>query len=347
MVTMQASPSGMDGFRRKLEDLQRQIDSIRGAAFIKSSILRGDRIEFQTSDGDTFLVTGIFTTDESGTEHTNNGLAIYDPTGDIIVLAGHDETENRNDVQFGDPSERIDDFLVLSDDIRFGSEVSGLSGAFHADLSDEFDVDAPSIILDTPGGILQLQPDGDAILRSAPSQTLFLGNDVGTVTISADDTNIRSNGNVDIDPDGELRFFIGSHATPANLSISSNNVRIVSSALKYKADVEDIVVDRDVLLSMVGKTYVDKAEKEAGGEPTRYPGFIADEWAEHESLRIFVRFEDGEPEGFHYDRVTVAHHEVLRDHEARIAELEAEKAAMKADIAELKATVATLLKKPK
>lgn len=300
---------GAEGLAARILDLQRQIDSLRGAAGTKSAILRGDRMTWQTLDGTELVQIGSIAFPDGD---TGQGLAVWDADdGTPIAFLYRNLTEGFVRAQFGRDAEMLDGFAVNAVDVDFDASV--------------FNVDAGTVIRLNAGTDVEISaPAGQVDLDGTTLQCDF----TGAANINAgSDVNISAAANIDLDPTSNLRFFIGSHAVPANLSISANVVRVVSSAAKYKADVEDLVVDRDELFAVSGKTYVDASEKERHAAdpelqpPTRYPGFIADEWAEHETLRQFVRFEDGQVEGFHYDRVSAALLEAAKQQQAEIDEL--------------------------
>lgn len=378
MVGMQASPSGIEGFRRRLEAIERQIHEMRGGARI-GEIFRGRTIQFQDPDGSVNLLIGDGATSFYNADGTTNA-----------ALGGGSATFYDENALTGSLGGFTGQYWDVDAEAWVATVVRGLAlyrpgdpypffSVGYAESANRSDITAGY----GSGGALEsidLQAEHFAVRTSAGGARISLNPaGSGNVIVEADDdsTNVylgNSNSGVTISPNAssEFRVFnLGTHATPANLSVSSNVVRVVSSALKYKAEIEPLHVDREELLSVSAISYVDRQAKQnyerqlvegvdepwfgsesereewvAAGSvlpelkpPPRYPGFIADEWAEHETLRQFVRFEDGEVEGFHYDRVTVAHHEVIKDHEARIAKLESENAQMKAELAELKATV--------
>lgn len=314
MVAMAASPAGIEGLAREIQALWRSINEMRGAAFVKSSILRGDQMQFQNEDGDTYVILGQFDDGEV------NGILVRDFDGNVIMYAIRDLVNNVNDVRFGDLDQQLDNFTVEADDIQFGSSARPAS---------EFSVDAGG------GALLWMQPDGDIVMHSKAGETLFLGNGTGTgtVTLYGDpETNIYSKGNVDIDPDGDLRFFIGSTANPANLNQTSNVIRQVSSARKYKANIEDAHVDVADVLKLRPRTWVDKASLER--DPSynvRIPGFIAEELDEHETLRQFVQYnDDGTPESIYYDRLAVGLVAVVQEQQTRLDDFEKRLARLEA-----------------
>lgn len=97
-----------------------------------------------------------------------------------------------------------------------------------------------------------------------------------------------------------------------------------TSARKYKAEIEDLVLDSSTVLQLRPRTWLDKMQLiEDPDSAFRIPGFIAEE-VEEAGLGIFVTYKDGAPDGLSYDRISAAHHIVLQNHDARIALLEEE-----------------------
>lgn len=92
-----------------------------------------------------------------------------------------------------------------------------------------------------------------------------------------------------------------------------------SSSRRYKREIESWAPDPAEVLAMRPVTYLDAEDEES---PV-YPGFIAEEVAEHPSLAPLVRLgSEGEPDGLHYDRFAAAYHTVLCDMDRRLRDLE-------------------------
>lgn len=106
--------------------------------------------------------------------------------------------------------------------------------------------------------------------------------------------------------------------TTANVCINSNGTlgraTRSTSAKKYKTNIRDHAIDPAKVLALRPVIF-DRPE----GARDEF-GLVADESVE--DLPELVGYADGEVETFHYDRLPVAQHYVLKDHEARIAELE-------------------------
>lgn len=116
-----------------------------------------------------------------------------------------------------------------------------------------------------------------------------------------------------------------------DFSGSYPQVKYISSALKYKRDIEDAVVDVEDVLQMQGRTWRDKSAVEEDPDTTqRFVGFIADELMMLPTCRQFVSFDkEGEPQSIYYDRLSVALLEAFKsthaknlDQDERIAECE-------------------------
>lgn len=117
----------------------------------------------------------------------------------------------------------------------------------------------------------------------------------------------------------------------ANTNIGTNgNVFRSTSARKYKTDIQDLDLDPRAVLGLRPRTWVDKLQlsKDPDNAP-RIPGFVAEE-VEEVGLGIFVTYHGDEVEGLSYDRISAAHHLVIKDHDARLALLEAENRELRA-----------------
>jgi len=132
----------------------------------------------------------------------------------------------------------------------------------------------------------------------------------------------------------------GTTTDSANCVISTSGlIRRSTSSLRYKANVEDIDVTPEQVLAMRPVTFQDRGELEA--DPTtqqRYPGFIAEEIADLGLEVLVVRDGQGRPDALRYDRIAAAQQIVIRDHEARIADLEQTIAALAARLDTLEAS---------
>lgn len=335
-----ATKGGPEGFAARILDLQRQIDQLRLSAGVKSAILRGDLMTWQTLAGADVVQIGSLAFPSTG--NTGEGLQVLNHLdGSIIALFYRRDDDGDVRAQFGSDTDLLATFSVNAALTAFdpvGEFRVNAVGDVLFDAGGQFDVDAGNVELNGGGAILQLQADGDAILRGATnSDGLFLGNGVGGVTISSSsETQINSDGNVDIDPTGELRFFIGTTTNPANLNQTSNNVRQVTSGRKYKADIHDADIDPADVLALRPRTWVDKGELERDpAYSQRTVGFIAEELDEHESLRQFVEYDDdGDPNAIYYDRMPAA---LVALAQAQQVELDALKETVAALVARVEA----------
>jgi hypothetical protein len=198
---------------------------------------------------------------------------------------------------------------------------------------------------------IQIQSDGDIWIGALALHTTWMrGGSVDIAVTSDFDVDANS---ISLDPVGDLSFFIGTTTNPANMNMTSNNVRQVSSARKYKSDIQDAIIEPEDVLKLRPRTWIDKGDltryenykaarslaKSNGEEeflglpiapPDRTIGFVAEEVAEHPSLRVFVQYnEDGEPESLYYDRMSAAFVKLAQENSKRIATLEAEKTELK------------------
>ena len=100
-------------------------------------------------------------------------------------------------------------------------------------------------------------------------------------------------------------------------------VGYVSSSRRYKQDIAPAQIDPSEVLSLWGSTWRDNTEVDNDPDTTkRSIGFIAEELDEHPTLRQFVDYDDqGRPDAIQYDRLSVALLAVVKDQDARLADL--------------------------
>jgi hypothetical protein len=116
----------------------------------------------------------------------------------------------------------------------------------------------------------------------------------------------------------------------ANMRIntSSGLIAYTSSSERYKVKIEPQAIPNESVLSLIAKSYVDKAEYEANNNSDvglqRWIGLIAEDIAQLPVLKdLLVEYNDkGEPNSVYYDRIAVALIPLLQDHETRLAKLE-------------------------
>jgi hypothetical protein len=123
---------------------------------------------------------------------------------------------------------------------------------------------------------------------------------------------------------------------PANMWISSTDgqVRRATSSLRYKQDVEPLVLTPQQVLQLRPVTWRDRNEVlEDPATTKRYAGWIAEEVhaIDDGALDIFVAFDqEGLPDALHEPRFSAAQQLVLIDHEARLTDALTRLAALEA-----------------
>lgn len=161
----------------------------------------------------------------------------------------------------------------------------------------------------------------------------------GTLTVGGDTT---TSGRIDhVPPTG------AASSTPTFVSAGGGvyRLRLVTSSLRYKRNVEDLDIEVAQILALRPRTYnriddwdpvTDEALPLTENSP-RYPGFIAEE-AEELGLIPWLTYNDeGLVDGFKYETFVVAQQAVLRAQDKRIAELEEKNAALEARLAAIEA----------
>ncbi|KQP81565.1 hypothetical protein [Aeromicrobium sp. Leaf291] len=215
--------------------------------------------------------------------------------------------------------------------ILFDGSAYSKPAEIFADASDttrsSIQMNSPATASDTVRTYLRLVSAGAG---SSPNEiwtnTSWL-NFVGSTTLYAQaalwiapggNTRLAPAGDAQLEPEGYVtsnQIYNFTASATANMAINANTRRIhrTSSSLRYKQDVQDLVVDEGLFMRLRPRTWLDKAEvaryadDETGTEPMplRYPGFVAEEVLE-DGGGMFVEFVDGRAESLHYDRMIAA-----------------------------------------
>lgn len=141
-------------------------------------------------------------------------------------------------------------------------------------------------------------------------------------------------------PTGQVQVGLGSnagvfigHATTsaaANVNLLDTGfLSRVTSSLRYKTRVEDATVDPAAVLSINGRTWVDRKDED-DPDADRHVGFIAEEL--HDAgLTDFVVYDDeGRPDAIQYDRLSVALLAVAKAQQSQLDALSARLDALEA-----------------
>ena len=168
-------------------------------------------------------------------------------------------------------------------------------------------------------GQLVLDADGPAFLSGS--------------SVNIDGTTSLTGPSVTIDTPQLPIYSLPTTSATANMALTTVagqwTLALVTSSRRYKTNIEPVDLDPASVLAVEMVKYNDLIDMGVEGfpAPDRY-GVIAEQ--AHEHVPEFVPLdEDGEPHAFDYDRFGVVGHQVvLKDHEARIAELEALVAAL-------------------
>jgi len=154
------------------------------------------------------------------------------------------------------------------------------------------------------------------------------GNDVDIVSVNDVDVTCKNGRALLGAAGGDTRSVTSTTGSAANVYKDPATSRFYrsTSALKYKTDIADAEVDPADVLSLAGRTWVDKDKIDNPDQPEhlrRDVGFIADELDALPSLRQFVVYdEDGEPDSIEYDRLSVALLVLAKVQQARLDSFE-------------------------
>ncbi|MEV8029275.1 hypothetical protein [Cellulosimicrobium funkei] len=125
---------------------------------------------------------------------------------------------------------------------------------------------------------------------------------------------------------GRLRVPWTNASAAANVALDADGIILrVSSALKYKQDLEDYNADPDAVLALRPRTWRDRGEVERDPDTTnRYVGFIAEEVHDAGLTDLVVYDADGNPDALSYDRFSAALISLIRRQQDQIDTLRTE-----------------------
>lgn len=174
---------------------------------------------------------------------------------------------------------------------------------------------------------IQLDASGDLFIEAGAAMQIAASSGIVIDGGTGGSTVIRAGAGRQLQLDAGAELFLkanGTTTSAANTYISGSGSNVVlyqvSSSIRYKVDVEDHHTDQDALLSVVPKSWRDKAEAEADPDTTaRYVGFIAEEMDELGLSEFVVYNPDGSPESVAYDRLTVGLLDVVKTQRQQIA----------------------------
>lgn len=216
--------------------------------------------------------------------------------------------------------------IVINDGGTFRTEYPGGQEAIR------FGPITPSALYDH--GLLMFDESG------AP-QVWFIQRDDGAFesVIGGDTINVNSAGDLNMFAGGgdlylngdrvhilhgtDVRIGHDTTGSAANCHITTDGrIYRVSSSLRYKTDVSAAEVDPAAVLSLQGRTWVDKASEDDQGA-RRHVGFIAEE-LDAAGLTDFVDYDDeGRPDAIQYDRLSVGLLAVVKSQQAQLDALSA------------------------
>ncbi|MBN0040253.1 hypothetical protein JN535_08760 [Cellulosimicrobium cellulans] len=135
---------------------------------------------------------------------------------------------------------------------------------------------------------------------------------------------------------GRLRVPWTNASAAANVALDADGIVLrVSSALKYKQDLEDYNADPDAVLALRPRTWRDRGEVERDPDTTnRYVGFIAEEVHDAGLTDLVVYDADGNPDALSYDRFSAALLAVIRRQQDQIDSLTRELGELRARLPE-------------
>lgn len=329
------NPSPMGAVVERFKSIENRLDSLETSAPLQSAMISAGGLVVQ--DGG-----GVTVKDGGGLEILDGGDVTVDGGGMRILSAGKVTVEDGGS------------FEVLDGGALRGRYPDGVTSAMIGPLRS------------TTGG-----PDGHGLLVQGPASTgntdIFrakwtvegdkrviigsTGNPVDSVSFRSNSYWIRcesATGTGDDAPfrlscageigiysnTGRLRVpWVNASAT-ANVALDADGIiQRVSSARKYKQDIEDYRADPDAVLALRPRTWRDRGEVERNPDTTtRYPGFIAEEVHDLGLTDLVVYDADGNPDALNYDRFPAALLAVMQRQQHQIDTLTTELAALRAAI---------------
>lgn len=204
----------------------------------------------------------------------------------------------------------------------------------------------PGLVLDRHTYVTRVAAENN-ILMNVINEAVGQGFRFDTTSFD-DETSVNHNFNIIYQDDNWSGLFIKSIPTykrtysySSNMFVTSNGyIGRATSAKKYKQDIEyiDNIEEAKRTLDIQPAEWSDKKvmEHRAKVRSTkndtklseslrrRYIGFIADDFADAGFEKLVLRDDKGEVEEFQYDRLSVYHHQMIKDLYSQIDELKAE-----------------------
>lgn len=131
---------------------------------------------------------------------------------------------------------------------------------------------------------------------------------------------------------------------PVNMGIASDGTMFRStSARKYKTDIQLADMNKaKTVLQIKPVSWLDKAELADKGHSNRYYGFIADEFDQLGLNEVVMYGSDGQVESLAYDRISMYHNVILKDHEQEIQEIRNQNLTLLGEVQMLRSEVESL-----
>lgn len=312
----------------RVRDLERRIRTMETAPRLpNSSIGTGGLI---VEDGGNLTVRdgGNVLIEDGGDILLNNGgqiIAVEEDGGTVRIADGtlyfkYDSSENYGSVRAGL------DITETRTALWVRPPWSGASqGNNHFILEGSSADNGGNAWLDTDGE-LTLSSGSEMFIESGASIFMDTTSATGDIVMTSARNAFLTAANEVVIDSATNNVFI-THTTTANAAngyiTTTGRVLRSTSALKYKQDIEDLVVDKQAVLGLRPRTWRDKQQLIENPDSTqRYVGFIAEELQELGLETFLVYDEAGELDAIAYDRLSAALIVVIQDLHERLLTLE-------------------------
>lgn len=154
--------------------------------------------------------------------------------------------------------------------------------------------------------------------------------DTQYLSVGVGDTSVAADLNTGGDSSGgrvwSMATYNRTYSGSANMFITNaGTFGRVTSARKYKMDIQvadDAIDNAKKILQINPVSWIDKSAFLNGKSKHRYHGFIADDFHDLGLNEVVIYGEDGQVESLAYDRISMYHNVILKDHEEKLLSLE-------------------------
>lgn len=306
---------------------------------------------------------------------TKDGFTGYDDNGKLRLLigvqdlAGDGKSDPSNAVFYsGNGKKSVSVGTNVDDTFVIGSENSGINGLVR--IPNQLTLESKDVLvkggtkrsdygdfwrfgISTVGGTKHVaittdRPNAGALGDSHRflRKIYTTAADIRKLDVGYGDENPQE-GDLHVDSDSSNTGRVWSRAFKNQTFSGSSNAYISNagiigkavSARKYKKDIQEassVIENAKKVLQIFPSSWIDKAELKRGEVEGRYYGFIADDFYKIGLTEVVQYDEEGDVEGLAYDRISMYHNVILKDHDVEINQLKDTIKKLKGEINKLK-----------